>query len=113
MVAELEGATVGHILFTRMSVDSVMGLAPMAVRPDVQRRGIGAKLILSALDVCRSMGVDAVVVMGHPEYYPKFGFVPADRFGLRCEFEGPFMALEFRPGTLKAGEIRYDPAFSS
>lgn len=112
MVAEVDGHIVGHILFTRMSADSVLGLAPMAVRPEFQRKGIGSLLIRAALEEGRSMGAGAVVVLGHPDYYPKFGFVPASRFGLRCEFEGPFMALEWRPGTLKPGEIRYDPAFT-
>lgn len=94
-----------------------MGLAPMAVMPAAQRRGIGSALIRSGLERCAQLGYSAVVVLGHPEYYPRFGFVPASRFGIGCEYEVPdevFMALELEPGALTgmSGTIRYHPAFA-
>jgi putative acetyltransferase len=120
-VALLYEEIVGNIVFTPIRVDDdeggVMGLAPMAVRPQVQRRGIGSALVRAGLERCRSAGAVAVVVLGHPEYYPRFGFVPAARFGLRCEYEVPeeaFMALELQPGALAGlrGTVRYHPAFA-
>ncbi len=64
-----------------------MGLALMAVLPECQRRGIGAQLVRAGLDECRRLGCEIVVVLGHPEYYPRFGFIPAHKKGLRCEYE--------------------------
>ena len=121
LVAETDGAVAGHILFTPVTLEGftglLLGLAPMAVNPDLQRNGVGAALIIAGLDACRSLGAAAVVVLGHTAYYPKFGFVPAARFGLRCEYDVPpeaFMALELRPGALAgaAGTVRYHPAFA-
>jgi putative acetyltransferase len=121
LVAEADSAIAGHILFTPVTLDGfnplVLGLAPMAVNPDRQRNGVGTALIKAGLDACKSLGAAAVVVLGHTAYYPKFGFVPAARFGLRCEYDAPpeaFMALELQPGTLAdaAGTVRYHPAFA-
>ncbi len=121
LVAVTNGAVVGHILFTPVSVESgdgarVMGLAPMAVAPDFQRKGIGSMLVRVGLDACRQRGAGAVVVLGHPEYYPRFGFRDAGHFGLRSEFdvpEGVFMALELVGGALQSfsGMVHYHPAF--
>jgi len=125
LVAEEEGddgaEIVGHILFTPVTVAGhsevkILGLAPMAVAPERQRRGIGSALVQAGLDRCRRRGFDAVVVLGHPDYYPRFGFVPATRFGLGCEWDVPeeaFLALELRAGALRgvAGTVRYHPAF--
>ena len=114
---------VGHILFTPVSADrdadsGMAGLAPMAVLPERQRVGIGKQLVESGLKDCADAGYGAVVVLGHPEYYPRFGFVPASQFGLVCEYDVPdevFMALELRPDFLAGinGEVRYDKAFAS
>lgn len=122
LVAELDGEVVGHILFSFVSVDphtptQVVGLAPMAVLPEFQRRGIGTLLVRQGLDRCRSAGAEAAVVLGHPEYYPRFGFLPAVDFRLRCEYDVPpevFMALELVPGSLRnvSGLVRYHRAFS-
>jgi putative acetyltransferase len=93
LVAEDEGV-VGHILFTQVVVESVgrrvigMGLAPMAVLPDRQRQGIGSQLVRRGLDILRERGCPFVVVVGHPEYYPRFGFEPASRHGLVSQWEG-------------------------
>jgi putative acetyltransferase len=123
LVADDRGVIVGHILFTPVTLTDrpelrIIGLAPMAVVPAGQRQGIGSALVREGLDRCRQLGFGAVVVLGHVEYYPRFGFSPAARFGLSCEYDVPedvFMALELAPGFLtgKAGTIRYHPAFSS
>ena len=87
LVAELDGQVVGHILFTVVSIEDAdpcprtLGLAPLAVLSEFQRKGIGSALMHSSLERCREMGHDAIVVVGHPEYYPKFGFLPASRSG--------------------------------
>jgi putative acetyltransferase len=124
LVAEADGQIVGHILFSPVGIDGVQeslkiaGLAPMAVLPAYQRRGIGSFLVKQGLEDCRTAGVQAVVVLGHPDYYPRFGFRRASTFGLRCEFDAPdeaFMALELTPNVLSGngGEIRYHPAFKN
>ena len=122
LVAERDGAVVGHILFSPVTHENspdlrIMGLAPMAVAPDHQRSGIGSALVRAGLDECRQLGFAAVVVLGHPEYYPRFGFSPSVRWGIRSEYDVPddvFMALELEPGALRgaAGTVRYHPAFS-
>lgn len=121
LVADTDGTVVGHILFSPVTPAStphplLMGLAPMAVRPDHQRSGVGSALVRAGLDACRKMGAVGVVVVGHPTYYPRFGFVPASRFGLSCAFDVPdevFMALELTPGALAThtGQVRFHSAF--
>ena len=88
----------------------------MAVQPDRQNEGIGTGLVRAGLEACRHMGVVAVLVLGHPEYYPRFGFVPASRFGIQCAYDAPdeaFMALELVPDALQAvnGRVEYHEAF--
>ena len=93
LVAE-DGAIVGHILFTPVVIEERerhvlgMGLAPMAVLPDRQRQGIGSQLVRRGLDILRERGCLFVVVVGHPEYYPRFGFEPASKRGLVSQWEG-------------------------
>ncbi len=125
LVAEDNGVIVGHILFSPVTLAPVTGpginlalagLGPMAVTPLRQRAGIGSALVQRGLDRCRQHGYAAVVVLGHPEFYPRFGFVPASRFRLTCEYDVPdevFMALELVAGALPqtGGMIRYHPAF--
>src|SRR5690606_16435046 len=121
LVAEEDGAVVGHVMFSPVTVDGhpdakVMGLAPLAVHYDYQGRGIGSALVRAGLERCRALGALGVVAVGHPDYYPRFGFGPASRFGLRCEYDVPddaFLALELVPGALagKAGTVRYHAAF--
>jgi putative acetyltransferase len=91
--------------------------APMAVAPPRQRSGIGSALVKAGLAHCKELGAVAVVVLGHPEFYPKFGFSPAARFGLKCEYDVPaeaFMAIELRAGILRgaSGTVKYHAAFS-
>ena len=122
-MAELDGLVVGHILFTEVSIEDsdpcprVLGLAPLAVLSEFQRKGIGTALMRHSLERCRDMGHDVIVVVGHPEYYPKFEFLPASRYGLRCEYDVPaevFMVLELRVGALQGirGLVRYQPEFA-
>jgi putative acetyltransferase len=123
LVADVEDVIFGHILFSPVTLSAapdllVMGLAPMAVMPSHQRQGIGSALVASGVDHCRRIGAAAVVVLGHPGFYPRFGFVPASGFGLRCEYEVPddaFMAMELAHGVLTGldGVVSYHPAFAS
>ena len=123
LVATSAASVVGHILFTPVRVVGpsddvrVAGLGPMAVGPAWQRRGFGSQLVRQGLEACRRSGYEVVVVLGHHGYYPRFGFVPASRLQLRCEFDAPdeaFMAQELRRGALSAGGglVRYAPEFS-
>jgi len=119
LVACENGRVVGHVFFTPVRVEEfpATALGPMAVQPDRQRRGIGSRLVLAGLDACRDRDASAVFVLGHPQYYPRFGFVPASRFGIRCEFPVPdevFLGLELRPGALRdvRGTVRYHAAFA-
>lgn len=121
LVAEDNGTLAGHILFSPVSLPGsealAMGLAPMAVTPLRQRRGIGSALVRAGLARCQELGAVAVVVVGHPEFYPKFGFSPAERFGLKCEYDvpaGAFMATELHAGALRgaSGTVKYHAAFS-
>lgn len=122
LVAVLDGRVVGHILFSRIAIVSetvetpALALAPMAVRPEYQRRGIGSKLVRRGLDECRRLGHGIVVVLGHADYYPRFGFVPARPGGILPPYEVGdqyFMVRELIPGALDgvAGVVSYPAAF--
>jgi len=123
LVAEENGEVVGHIMFSPVSLSDhpnlkLMGLSPIAVAPVHQRTGIGSALVRSGLDQCRQLDFVAVVVLGHPDYYPRFGFLPSSQFGIDSEYDVPeevFMAMELRPEALtgKTGRVRYHPAFSN
>jgi len=120
LVAEREGQVVGHILFSRMWIETAAGevpavsLAPMVVLPAHQRRGIGERLVRHGLDLLRERGERIVVVLGHPGYYPRFGFSAGQAGALESPFRREaFMALELTPGALNGicGKVKYPAAF--
>jgi putative acetyltransferase len=123
LVADDAGKIIGHILFSPVTLSGqpdakIMGLAPMAVLPSEQRCGIGSALVCEGLTRCKDLGYGAVVVVGHRNYYPRFGFKPAGTFSLKSEYDVPddvFMALELTPHYLrgKSGTIHYHSAFRS
>ena len=122
LVAVVDGRPVGHILFSPVTLDSttslrLMGLAPMAVLPELQRKGIGSALVEAGLKLCRESKVGAVAVLGHPEYYPKFGFENSRKFNLKSDYDVPedvFMIAELENGFLKnrSGTISYHEEFA-
>lgn len=122
LVATLDQKVVGHILFSPVTIESeesaftAMGLAPMAVLQEYQNQGIGSQLVRAGLKECERLGEDIVVVLGHPNYYPRFGFRPASLKGLRSEYDVPdevFMVTELRPDALagRQGLVKYHPEF--
>jgi predicted N-acetyltransferase YhbS len=123
LVAEVGGKVVGHILFYPIKIknndasyDSLC-LAPMAVLPEYQRQRIGSQLVKEDLKRARDLGFKSVIVLGHAAYYPRFGFEPASRWGIRPPFEVPdevFMALELVKDGLKDihGTVEYPPEFN-
>lgn len=123
LVAAVDDTVVGHILFSPVTLlphptVPIMGLAPMAVLPARQRSGVGSALVQAGLDECRRLGSVAVVVLGHADYYPRFGFARASSFDLASEYDVPdelFMALELHAGALRgtSGTIRYHAAFAT
>jgi putative acetyltransferase len=113
---------VGYVLFSPATIEvpgraiPALGLAPLAVTPTMQRRGIGSQLMRAGIEQCRKLGHERVVVVGHPEYYRRFDFVRANKYGLRCEYDVPvenFMALELKTGAFAncAGLVKYAPEF--
>ena len=124
LVAEEDGRIVGHILFSPVTLSGkgtdlkLAVLAPMAVMPDYQKQGIGSALVEKGLKRCESKGYQAAVVVGYPEYYPRFGFVPASRFGIKSEYDVPdevFMVKELVSGILAgySGVVKYHPLFNT
>ena len=122
LVAEDNGVVIGHILFSRVFIHSdsaqvpAVALAPMAVVPARQRSGIGSTLVRAGLDRCRTLGEQIVLVVGHPTYYPRFGFSHALTRQLQCPYAGEaFMGLELHPGALAGicGSVRYPPPFTA
>jgi putative acetyltransferase len=121
LVAEVNDRVVGHILFSALPIATDCGivdalaLAPLAVVPAYQRQGIGSALVREGLRVCREEGHRIVVVLGHPEFYPRFGFSARMAERLKAPFSGPaFMAAELVPEALGdvEGEVRYPPPFA-
>ena len=123
LVAIIQNKIAGHILFSPATIEGKdktirgMGLAPMAVLPEYQRQGIGAELIRTGIERVKKAGYPFVIVLGHAEYYPRFGFEPASRYGIRCEWEVPdnaFMILVLNESEMQqsAGLARYQPEFA-
>jgi putative acetyltransferase len=125
IVATVNNKIVGHILFTKINIKDEqgnncesLGLAPMAVRPELQKNGIGGKLIRKGLEVAKGLGFKSVIVLGHEHYYPKFGFEPAEKWNVKSTFDVPsnvFMAIELAEGALKnmSGTVIYPKEFET
>ncbi|MFC4873645.1 GNAT family N-acetyltransferase [Negadavirga shengliensis] len=125
IVATESNQTVGHILFTKINIIDDQGeaheslaLAPMAVRPEFQKCGIGGQLIRKGLEVAKGLGFQSVIVLGHEHYYPKFGFEPAEKWNIKAPFEVPsnvFMAIELVKDGLKniSGRVVYPKEFET
>jgi putative acetyltransferase len=122
LVAINDDEILGHILFTRISIEpkqenfNAVILGPLAVKPDSQRLGIGSKLIIKGIEVCKSQGYNSILVIGHPKYYPRFGFISASKNGLKSPLPVPdeaFMILELVPKSLKdvKGKIIFPTEF--
>jgi len=124
LVAEDGGQIVGHILFTLVVLEQPekiirgMGLAPMAVLPAHQHQGIGSEIVKHGLEILRESGCSFVIVLGHPEYYPRFGFVPASRYNIQCQWEnvpqGAFMIIVYDEAVIQgvSGVARYRDEFN-
>ena len=125
LVAVRDEQVVGHILFSPATIEAAqgtiagMGLAPMAVLPDCQRQGIGSKLVEAGLSILRERVCPFVIVLGHPEYYPRFGFEPASQFSVTCQWPGvpdeAFMLLVLDVPGMRgaAGVARYRAEFDA
>ncbi|MEI5906236.1 N-acetyltransferase [Bacillus spongiae] len=114
---------IGHILFSKVAIvdggDAVeaLALAPLSVEPEYQRKGVGSQLVHMGIKKARELGYHSVIVLGHSEYYPKFGFKPASLWNIQAPFDVPdeiFMALELKPNALEnvQGIVQYSSAFS-
>jgi putative acetyltransferase len=123
LVALREERVVGHVFFSPVTIEgervrtTALGLAPLAVAPECQRQGIGSALVRAGLEAARRAGHGVVVVLGHPGFYPRFGFRPAGARGLRYEAPGhdeAFLVVELTAGALgdAAGVVRYRPEFA-
>jgi putative acetyltransferase len=120
LIAAVDAEIVGHILFSNLEVESperriaAVSLAPLAVRPERQRNSIGSLLVMKGLAMCQDRGKDAVIVLGHPHYYSRFGFSASLAKNLHSKYSGPaWMALELRAGALVGitGTAQYPAAF--
>ena len=124
LVATIDDRVVGYILFSPVRLETKTsdlegaGLGPMAVLPEFQRMGIGSKMIAEGTRRLQELGCPFIVVLGHPEYYPRFGFIPASRHGIRCQWEVPdeaFMLLPLDISRLTAlsGLVWYREEFAT
>ncbi|NLP41786.1 MAG: N-acetyltransferase [Veillonellaceae bacterium] len=123
LVAEKAGLLVGHILFSKVRIVNErkivesLALAPVAVLPEYQNKGVGKLLIREGLRIAQELGFESVIVLGHEHYYPRFGFKPARSWGIKLPFTVPeenFMALELKEGALDdaAGVVEYPQEFN-
>lgn len=123
LVAQVAETIAGHILFSPVTISDgatawpAVGLGPVAVLPEWQQQGIGSTLIRAGLAELTARGYNVVIVLGHPDYYPRFGFRPTQPYGIRWEMDVPaevFMLAELTPGALcgRRGVVSYHPAFA-
>ncbi len=123
LIAEIDNRVVGHLLFTPIEIAAPdrtwpgLGLAPLSVLPDYQQRGIGSALMVEGLAQCRALGHALFIVLGHPDYYPRFGFERASLHGVHFELEAPdeaCMILALQPGALDgvSGVAKYQPEWN-
>jgi putative acetyltransferase len=123
LVAVIDDRVVGHLFFSPATIESpdrswpALGLAPLSVLPEYQRQGIGTALMNAGLEECRRLGYERIIVLGHPTYYPRFGFERASQYGVRFEFEAPdeaCMILALQPGALEgvSGVAKYQPEWN-
>jgi predicted N-acetyltransferase YhbS len=121
LVAEKDNKIVGHILFSKMKIvgeseyETLM-LAPLAVIPELQKQGIGGKLVKKGIEKAIELGFNSIIVVGHKDYYPKFGFQKASKWDIKCPFEVPdeaFMGIELTEKALenKAGVVQFPEEF--
>ncbi|ASG68375.1 N-acetyltransferase [Francisella halioticida] len=101
LVAEVDNAIVGQIILSKMVVKNnnlnIYGLAPMSVSPKYQDQGIGTKLVEAVIKEAKKNNIDAIFVLGHPSYYPRFGFKPTVQYEIKCQYDVPsdvFMVLD-------------------
>lgn len=120
MIAVDEDDVVGHVMYSPVTIGEMTGagLGPMAVVPEHQRQGIGSDLVTTSLERLRSAACPFVVVIGHPAFYPRFGFKPASPYGISCEWPVPdevFMINVLDPRHMRTvkGLARYRPEFSA
>ncbi len=118
LTAKFKGMIVGYILFTKVKVgnDTLLTLAPLAVLPRFQKKGIGKSLVEKGHKIAKELGYKGIVVLGHTDYYKKFGYEPASKWGIKCPIEVPdenFMAIELYPGALSnvKGTVEYPKEF--
>jgi predicted N-acetyltransferase YhbS len=122
LVAEVESKIVGHILLTRLLIHSQedmvesLSLAPVSVRPEFQGKGVGSKLINHAHEIAIDLGFGSVILVGHENYYPRFGYRPINEYGISLPFDAPpenCMILELQDGALNgiSGKAEFAPEF--
>jgi len=118
LIAELDDKVVGHIMFTEITIEGeiALALAPVSVSPDYQGLGIGGKLIKAGHKIANALGYKAIVLLGHQDYYPRFGYVRASLYDIKAPFVVPdecFMVLELKENSLKdySGLVEYAPEF--
>ena len=122
LVAEIEDKIVGHILLTKILIQNEnqafnsLALAPVSVLPEFQGKGIGAKLILRSHEIARQLGYESIVLLGHQDYYPRFGYELCEKYNIKLPFDVPAencMVIELIKGSLEkvSGEVVYQKAF--
>lgn len=119
LVALIGGQIVGHIMYSPITIDGRhegAALGPMAVLPEHQGTGVGSRLVRAGNERLKIEGCSYIIVLGHAEYYPRFGFTPASGFGVTCEWEVPdnvFMLLALDEAKMRgvSGQSQYRPEF--